>query len=186
MKPPVWLLDIDGVINAVGRTVATNAWPKESWRQLRYRDRSSTGSGLQITVALPVLDLIREVHEAGLAEVRWHTSWQDAAPRLAVELGLPVFAVAAAPEFHAGTRQGWWKVPAVRRVLADEGRAVVWTDDDASHDLGHTERAELAALGRLLIVSPDPLTGLCKRHLAKISEFLNQDNPFRVGVVLPA
>lgn len=77
-----------------------------------------------------------------------------------------------APEYKDSGVEHWWKAPAARRVLAEEGRDLLWTDDDADEELGRDERAELARLGRLLIVCPDPRTGLCKKHLRRIDQFL--------------
>jgi len=179
MAMPVWLLDIDGVINAaVGpKRPPTHAWPASEWIDTsadgidRGRVRTRTW---RILAARPVLDLIRSVHEQGRAEIRWHTTWQETAREVATALDLPEFAVQDAPEFYQLEeelrRDRWWKLPAVWRVLA-EGRRVLWTDDDASTDLTTAQKATLAAAG-CHVVSPDPMTGLCKRHLREIDEFL--------------
>ncbi len=177
MLPPVWLLDIDGVVNAASRSLPTHAWPRDVWRQIEAED--AEGLSWPIKAAQPVVDFIRDVHHRGRAEIRWHTTWQRDAVDLGRRLGLPEFGVAAAPEFAELDkyldRGRWWKLPAARRVLADEGRALLWTDDDADTDLRGEERAQLARLGRLLIVCPDRRTGLCKRHLRRIDAFLPLD-----------
>lgn len=176
---PVWLLDIDGVLNAAvgpGRP-PTQAWPKDQWIDTsadaidRGRAKPRTW---RILAAKPVVDFIRSVHESGRAEIRWHTTWQDLAREVSQALKLPEFAVQDAPEFWAIEeelrRDRWWKLPAVWRVLTD-GRRVLWTDDDAEHDLKPQQKATLAAAG-CHIVSPNPMTGLCKRHLREIDEYL--------------
>lgn len=177
-RVPVWLLDIDGVINAAVRPKAsmpTHAWPASDWIDTKADGRSQTW---RIVAATSVLDFIRSVHHDGLAEIRWHTTWQELSTEVAEALDLPEFSVQEAPEFDDVEeylrRDRWWKLPAVWRVLRNEGRRVVWTDDDASTDLTTDQNTRLAAAG-CLIVSPDPMTGLCSKHLRKIAAFLDAD-----------
>lgn len=171
-RPPVWLLDVDGVINAV-TAKPPPAWPADQWV---VTSGHADGATWPIRAARPVLDFIALAHEQGRAEVRWHTTWQHDALALAEALGLPEFGVQDAPEYAARTdalRRGrWWKLPAAQRVMQDEGRSLLWTDDDAAWDLGREQEAYLASLGSLLVVAPSQQTGLCKRHLRLIDEFL--------------
>jgi hypothetical protein len=162
---PVWLLDVDGVINAFRRQ-PQGSWPRRSWTRVRV-------AGFEINAALPVIAFLREVHRRGLAEIRWHTTWQELSLDLGDALGLPTFHVQEAPEFAGrDTEETWWKLPAARRVLADEGRPVVWTDDDAAY-LAPGDRKQLALIGpRLLIVAPDDRTGLNQADLDQIHLFL--------------
>lgn len=170
MRPPVWLLDLDGVVNAASRTFPTHAWPRQAWRQIEAEDEE--GLTWPIKAAGPVIDFIRAVHESGRAEIRWHSTWQEYSLNVGRLLGLPDFGVQEAPEYKEFDADRWWKTPAARRVLGGEGRDLLWTDDDADRELAPDERAELAAMGRLLIVCPDSKTGLCGRHLRRIDEFL--------------
>lgn len=167
---PVWLLDVDGVVNvAVGPgRPPVNVWPGREWVEVR-------AAGVRVLAARPVLALIRQAHQAGRAEIRWHTSWQEQAVELGEMLGLPPFPVQEAPEYHRRDERdrvggAWWKLPAVWRLLA-EGRRVLWIDDDASMDLRPEQRATLRTAG-CHIISPDPFSGLCKRHLRMIDEYL--------------
>jgi hypothetical protein len=175
--PPVWLLDVDGVVNAVTaprRKPPLHVWPDGQWVDTKVWGNRQRW---RIVAAQPVLDFIRSVHELGRAEVRWHTTWQDSANQLGEALGLPEFPVQDAPEFAEpewpGSR-GWWKLPAVWRVLA-EGRPVLWTDDDAKTDLRPEQKATLAAAG-CRVIAPDPFTGLTPKHLRQIDEFLPKEN----------
>jgi len=168
---PIWLLDIDGVINAATLRPPTYVWPADTWIQTKV-------IGLRIMAAQPVLDFIREVHEQGRAEIRWHSTWQDDAPKLGAELGLPAFPVADAPEYDQRLKQrafgldGWWKRPAAERVLA-EGRPLVWTDDDITWSLGRRGQDEIRQLGPALLIAPDDRTGLTPKHLRHIADFLD-------------
>lgn len=172
MNPkPVWLLDIDGVINACNgpRSQPGGSWPKRNWITVQV-------DGFTIVAAKPVLEFINHVHRCGRAEIRWHSTWQQRSLLVGAALGLPVFPVQGASEFTTYTslsrRPRWWKLPAARRVLQFEGRPLLWTDDDAV-DLDTQLRKRMAALGQpLLIVAPDTQTGLTAADLASIDAFL--------------
>lgn len=176
MTVPVWLLDIDGVVNAATKEPDPNVWPREAWIRTHAE---SHGHRWPILVAQPVVDFIVAVHKQGRAEIRWHTTWQDDANALGEAVGLPEFPVQDAPEFHtvyqrgeSDRGEGWWKYPAAHRVVVDEHRTLLWTDDDITWSLGRRGSGELRALGSALLVSPNDRTGLCKRHLRQIDEFL--------------
>lgn len=163
---PVWLLDIDGVVNAATRGIApAYAWPADDWIDTRA---SNNGKSWRILAARPVLDYIRSVHESGTAEIRWHSTWQQYANNASDALRLPHFPVQDAPEFLARGDE-WWKLPAALRVL-EEGRGLVWTDDDAD-DLTADQRDQLRGA---LVLAPAVETGLCRSHLRKIETFLTE------------
>lgn len=176
MKPPVWLLDVDGVLNAQSAKPPRSVWPADAWLRFAYTDRRD-GTDYPVLVAQPVVDFVRCVHDAGRAEIRWHTTWQDQANVLGVRLGLPAFPVHDAPEYAAAGGDGrgvnWWKLPAARRVVADEGRALLWTDDDARFNLAVPAARAALAGGRTLVVAPHGSCGLSRRQLREISEFLD-------------
>jgi hypothetical protein len=163
------LLDIDGVVNAYGgrAKLPTHAWSEDDWIVTR-------ANGFNIWAARPVLEFIRKTHEAGLAEIRWHTTWQNDAQILADALDLPTFEVQPAPEFkdYIERKRGWWKLPAAQRVVGEEKRRLVWTDDDAAWSLHGGQEAALRALGDVLVVAPSEQTGLCRKHLRLIGDFM--------------
>lgn len=172
LLPPVWLLDIDGVINATASKGDPTVWPRDTWRAEKLE---AGGMRLPILVAQPVLDFITEVHERGLAEIRWHTTWQELAPTVfAPTFDLPVFPVQASPEYGDGWSEShpgaWWKLPAAGRVVNVEGRRLVWTDDELTlfgsvpHIHGISEHA--------LLVAPRQLLGLTGKNLKAIRGFL--------------
>lgn len=170
---PVWLLDVDGVINAVGDRPPTHVW-RGGWMRRRV-------TNFPIMAAKPVLDFINRMHRIGLVEVRWHTTWQECALELGEVLGLPVFPVQDAPEFlRRGPR--WWKLPAAERVALVEGRPLVWTDDDLALRTTYVGRAlsQMREEVPVLTVAPDAQTGLTPRHLRKIEAFL-RDRQSGVG-----
>lgn len=179
--PPVWLLDIDGVINAISRKPDRNVWPAHQWARTTA---NGGGTDWPILVATPVLDFLRRVHTERLAEIWWHTTWQNDAVNLAKALDLPHFPVRPCPEFGARKQalagaapisvcKTWWKLPAAELVVGIERRSLVWTDDDAKWELaGHGGAGALNKLAPTLVVSPQTHTGLTPKHLRQIEEFL--------------
>ncbi len=175
---PIWLLDIDGVLNATSMKLPTHIYPTAAWTRQHV-------DGFQITAAKPVLDLLCKVHEEGLAEIRWHTTWQDRAPDVGAAFGLPEFDVQwtdewpdsgekAAQRIMAGY-PNWWKHPAVYRLVAS-GRKVLWTDDDIFGSLPAVHRQNLKKIGKVRMVSPTSLYGLQPGELRLISKFLKEWN----------
>jgi hypothetical protein len=166
---PVWLLDVDGVINACTLRPDPNVWPEDQWRREKVH-------GFWITAAQPVLDFITRVHKDGLAEIRWHTTWQRDAALIEEAFGLPPLPVQDCPEFAtAHTSERWWKLPAAERVVMEEGRALVWTDDDIDYSISGKDAGALGVMRqarRILAISPSDRTGLTPKHLRRIDEFL--------------
>jgi len=166
---PVWLLDVDGVINALraGWSAAPETvqiWsPADNYDyRLRYEPR--------------LVDAIREIHVSGRAEVVWCTTWCSEADLLEEKFGLPPLAKAFTERF-TGEAASRAKVAAAREVIA-AGRRLVWTDDVEVER--HAEECEpWAADGRALLIGPNPSRGLRPRHVQEIEEFL------RVGLEAP-
>lgn len=189
MTVPVWLLDVDGVVNAATKKPDPNVWPADDWVQGRASDDKRSWP---ITYARPVAAFIREVHEQGRAEIRWHTTWQEWAHAVSRLLGLPEFPIQEAPEwaeFLVGDRvklhdDEWWKIGAALRVVEEEKRPLLWTDDDADSvwNLPYDVRTRIVTAQPTLIVAPAPETGLCRRHLRQIDEFLTEHAPAKTTV----
>jgi hypothetical protein len=176
--PPVWLLDIDGVLNAVSAE-PPDVWPADCWVRA---EATCTGVDWPLLVARPVLDFVWRVHRTARAEIRWHTTWQHEAAGVAHALRLPEFAVQPSPEFDARRDQRvggaapvgatWWKLGAAER-LVDDGRTLVWTDDDADVQLGRRAREHrLRGMSTALIVAPRTEIGLTPADLGAIDAFL--------------
>jgi len=173
---PIWLLDIDGVINVVSNDPAP-VWEDDEWITGEAQGNRYTW---KIRAGRPVCDFIREVHDKGLAEIRWHTTWQHQAQNVADLLDLPTFPVHPAPEYRPGhwsssTATGtWWKLPAAWRLLAEEQRPLVWTDDDIDIYLTDEQAFSLRNVASgVLLVSPDHKCGLVQKELDKITVFLD-------------
>lgn len=175
---PLWLLDIDGVVNALATGIPTGAWPRDAWVQrmvpIELPGRGTTT--LPVLAARPVLEFLTAVSDAGRAEIRWHSTWRaTAATALAPMLGLPRFGISVAPEWQDQPTGTWWKLPAAERAIS-AGRRLVWTDDDL--DTYRRDQRTAAALAAMdaypeaLVLPVDPRTGLTPDDLARIDAFL--------------
>lgn len=165
---PVWLLDIDGVINAVAKKPDINTWPRETWHSVDVV--ASDGFAYPILYSTGVTDFIREMSQR--VDIRWHTTWQVDALSLGEKLGLPVFPVASAPEFRSVAvrfSSVWWKIGAAERVVFDEERKLIWTDDDLWSEARNVEHIAT----NNCLVAPPTNTGLLKKHLNHILEWLD-------------
>lgn len=197
--PPLLLLDVDGVLNALAddaRDLA--AWPW--WDSGRAR---AGGRSWPIRWAPAVVDRLRGWHEAGAVELQWLTTWgHDANDELAALLGMPRLAVAgtyddepdpgvpepgvagpgralshaavapAAPDPLSGH---WWKYDVVRRVLREHRqRTLVWVDDELHSPTGPFRRWADAE-PRVLAVGPDPRSGLVPADLDAVAAVLGGD-----------
>lgn len=169
---PVMLLDLDGVINAIGDLGPD--LPLKDWK--RGTACSSPGNDWPIRWSPTTVAFLNDIHARGLVEIRWHTTWQIAAWNVSDLVGLPRFDIAVAPENNwdqVAMKRRWWKLPAALRVEFEENRPLIWCDDDISWQLGPESQKALRANGRVLLVSPSQETGLAPRHYDKINKFLS-------------
>lgn len=183
---PVWLLDIDGVINAIGGSaVYQGRWPDATWleteMEVELEEPWKFADGrneVYLKVAQPVRDFIRDVHDQGLAEIRWHTTWREEAWKLSRWLGLPMFPIHHAPEYfqtqNLNPNTLWWKLYGANRVLADEGRPLLWTDDGIRYEVPEDSRVYLDP--HSLIIAPDDRYGLSPSDLDQIRNYLEKEH----------
>lgn len=169
---PLWLLDIDGVVNALAAGPLPEVWPEHAWIQrLIITEIPEQGMmTLPILAARPVLDFIAEVHHSGRAEIRWHSTWRaSAVTAFAPSLGLPTtIPISVAPEWSDRSIAQWWKLGAADRAVAS-GRTLVWTDDDLRI---YRDDAERLASASSLLIGPSSETGLTPEELNRIDRFL--------------
>lgn len=168
---PVILLDVDGVVNALGRE-EDHAWPDA-----------------EINTAFPVfaggdrgwpIYTSKRLGEALLAldvNIVWLTTWKyDANVAISPLVGLP-------DDLHVGDyerrkfSEGFqdWKMNFVYGFLGDFSGPVVWIDDEAVPGYFKEELdsdPELAS--RILIVEPDSYSGLAPYHVEFIADWLER------------
>jgi hypothetical protein len=166
--PPVVLLDVDGVLNAV------QPRRPEGWRR-------GTFSGFVLTWDPTVTARLRGLHESGRVELQWLTTWTDRADELLAEpMGLPRGLRIHGREgvlstgFRGQLRglHGWWKLAAARAVAkAEPGRRIVWIDDDLAVPAADTSEW-LATNAQVLVVAPDLVAGLTHGELDRVEAWL--------------
>lgn len=166
--PPILLLDVDGVLNAVQMDLPTG------WRREIY-------NGFVLSWDPTVTARLHGLHESGRVELQWLTTWTENADRLLAEpMGLPrglrthgredVAPTGFGGEFRGISR--WWKLAAARAVVAAEpGRRIVWIDDDLAEQAEDTGEW-LAAHAHVLVVAPDLVTGLTHAELDRVEAWL--------------
>lgn len=170
---PLWLIDIDGVLNAY-------AYPrrqKDSWKWGWVENKMvPTKSGtFNIWVASGLVEFLNKAHASNRVDMRWCTTWADEANSVfAPAFGLPSLPVAAYPD---NTAILWKHAPAYEALK--NGRRLIWTDDDAIDARAHIDLLErvrahpdLEFNRDLLIIEPEGTLGLTPEDCERISAFL--------------
>lgn len=160
MTTTVWLLDVDGVINA----------PRAGWDTQPQRSHVTTdGIPFRLSWEPRVVAAIRRLHTTvDSLDIRWCTSWCHWAGQLERLWELPRLSRA----FHEpinGAALSIAKLAAAREVLA-QGHRLIWTDDTEVPEWGEVHD-ELTAGGRALLIAPDDRVGLQPEHLQQIEDF---------------
>jgi hypothetical protein len=178
---PLWLLDIDGVINAFEHP-RMQRWSipglpvdKEENDRLadtftdveQFRVPTSDGSIFTFVTSMTLVREIIRLHRSGLVEIAWLTTWQhDAVDEVSPIFGFPVFPVAATED------GGWeWKTEAAMEALRLR-RPIIWTDDDAITLEAETLFSESDVPH--LLIAPSPEAGLTPAHMKMIEDFLRR------------
>jgi hypothetical protein len=157
MSLTVWLLDVDGVVNA-----ARPGWGAAPATGTAYSD----GLPYRMRWAPPLITRIRAL--PATVVIRWCSTWCADAEQVERLVGLP----------HLGRAWNYpvtsaeapaVKLAAARQVLA-QGHRLIWTDDDAVPPRGPV-RDELTSGGRALLIAPKAKRGLQPEHLDTIESF---------------
>ncbi|WP_435204296.1 hypothetical protein [Micromonospora sp. bgisy143] len=161
---PVWLLDVDGVINA-----NRPGWGGPPRKSQVWSDTDQVSYVVRWAPAL--IDRIRSLRASGIMDIRWCTTWCLDARRLEYLWHLPPLprAITADP-MPRGPACWPLKLAAARAVLA-QGRKLVWTDDEALPPPG-PPRDQLTAGGQALLIAPNSNHGLQPDDLDRIESFV--------------
>lgn len=157
---PVWLLDIDGPVNA----------NRPGWGAA---PRKATCAGLTIRWAPALIVRIHELRRAGLVDIRWCSTWCGYPGQLAeLERVVGLRLESAIGDRSLSRTWADLKVEAVENALA-AGHRVVWTDDDevAAARALRPEIATAEADGRALLIQPKSNRGLQPADLDEIEAF---------------
>ncbi len=177
------LIDVDGVINALGRKAASLwGWSPESLRQKRIM-------GYSIAWSSEFLESLAALHEREDVEVFWLTTWLDEA----------VDQLSHHAEFEAGkawtvlghepfkrdnpwTRgkpglpqnvNDWWKLDAAQEHFTLRQNRFVWIDDDLRFSAEANEWVASLQTGAAHTLSPSSGTGVTKDEWQKVLDWID-------------
>ncbi|MCL1869870.1 MAG: HAD domain-containing protein [Promicromonosporaceae bacterium] len=178
--PPVWFLDIDGVVNAFPSWVTPHRADYER-TEVAVSDGEIFGV-FPIQYRPSVVEFVNRAHREGLAEVRWLTTWgRHARQAFAPAVGFDAFDVAADPPSAGGAfrsiySRDWWKLGAIREAIGSSGHRFVFTDDDLSRETSEV-LAGWFGEEQMLLVAPAPRVGLADGEIERIAAFLQVTSP---------
>lgn len=146
----VWLLDVDGVINA--SKAGWSAPPYSGWA---YANSDSW----RMRWSPQLIERIRKVHNTGRVEILWATTWVGYTAQLERLFKLPALLSAGAMSMSVEDKQ-----TAALEVL-DSGRRLIWTDDEAIPYSWFSDHDRL-------LIRPRSNRGLRPEHLDLIDNFV--------------
>ncbi len=162
---PVWLLDVDGVLNA-----ARPGWDVSPDQARAVVD----GVSYRLRWAQPMVDRVRAMATGGAVEVRWATTWVDHIAQIEASLGLPRLPTAFSGLGSHLAKAATQKLDAALHTVEVERRPLIWTDDDAIPEHGPMlDRLRRAGVP-VLLLSPRTGIGLQPEDLDDIDAFLDE------------
>lgn len=181
----IWLLDFDGVVNAMSARGGRTYW--DDWRSatVDHPEAELTRSGRLVRVPLlwseTVVATVAAAVRAGI-DVRWLSTWRAHTATLpAIIPGLPTLPYldesilhGAAPGLDPSLRSysGPWKVE-VAKAFVPEGVPLLWTDDAVSIDmLSQSWRRNRD--GPTTFIRPRQATGLAQREVREIKDWIER------------
>ncbi len=158
---PIWLLDVDGVLNAVNRKPPVGRGHWQHFEQKRC-------NGYILTWAPELIERIRALVDAGKVDIHWLTTWWNMIHELPWREWHGLQVANTEQEYRAHCE--WWKLPVAQR-LYQPGRKMVWTDDDlrfvrGAQDWLADKRQDVLA------IAPHTMLGLSPAHMDAIDNFL--------------
>lgn len=163
---PIWLLDVDGVINCL------NHYDRPPYIMKLC---AANGRSWPISYRQAVVDFINRMATSGTVDVWWLTTWGHEAPvDLSEKLGIVELPVASDPY----DTFAWWKWDVVKNFPEWHDRPLIWTDDDLRYckdsqfwiKIGNESRPERG--GHRLGIATDRLLGLTDENLSMIEQFI--------------
>lgn len=179
MAKPLLLVDVDGVLNALGPWLKYGDDPNDAPHSFANDGvwEADGGSGLSFTITLPRGVKKRLAYLATVFETVWCTTWGvtargEIAPGLGIGQDWDVIDLDLKRSMlPSGQLARTWKLPTVWEWCAKNavGRDVAWIDDDLQGDTmwwiaDRTEKDH----GRTLPLLIDPETGLTAKNVRSL------------------
>lgn len=162
----VWLLDVDGVLNA-----SSPGWSAAPYKGRAFADVDE----YKLRWAPALVTRIKALRATGLVDVVWCTTWCPWADQIERIMGFPGLGRAWVDD-----KRGWYAREAKRGAAADvlaRGKRLVWTDDEAFP----YDRSGFPA-DRALLIAPKPSRGLQPADMDAIEAFVRPIPPMSGGV----
>lgn len=179
---PVWLLDFDGVVNAISSKGGKSVWP--IWETARVPHPSYPTKTLPLLWSPAVVDTIRHAVDAGV-DVRWLTTWREHTKTLPEVIhGLPDIPwldesvlsdeVASTLDPDQRMASGMWKFEVARAYVPDDA-PLLWTDD--SYWIMSWSKEVPAWVSKrgapTELIQPTETLGLVQRQVRAIREWID-------------
>lgn len=186
---PMWLLDFDGVINALSKRGGRTFWDDWNYATVPHPEGQTSQRGSLIQLPLlwsqTVVDTVAAAVDAGV-DVRWLSTWREHIRLLpSILTGMPeipwldesVLDAAAASGLDSGERMvsGPWKI-AVARAAVPSAAALLWTEDALSVDM-LSEGWRNSRTATTTFIRPHPAQGLIRRDIATIRDWVRKHAP---------
>lgn len=173
MSRPVWLLDFDGVINALSSRGGKSVW--DTWRTARITDPENFVGSYPLLWSPAVVSTVALAVDCGV-DVRWLTTWKQHTVLLpAVVEGLPnglPWISDDGIDIDSDKHPQRWKPFAARAAVSDDA-PLLWTDDCLDYILTTDDRSWLRTRrGGSTLIVPRGTIGLSQRNIREINEWI--------------
>lgn len=172
---PVWLLDYDGVLNALAPHGDTKVWSE--WK---VQGKGSNPDSIPWHLWAPeAVKVVAEAHAAGV-RVIWLTTWMEMTQRLHETITELPAGLEFLTDHGAGSvgPSRHWKANAAMMTVP-YGVPLLWTDDDLNRRLVREKAVKewLASRGDTTLMCPRKEHGLTPEHVTKIREWIAVHTP---------
>lgn len=181
----IWLLDFDGVINALSKRGGHAYWPQWSTATVTHPEGDLTRAGAPVLLPLlwspAVIAAVGEAVCAGI-DVRWLSTWREHTQLLpAIIPGLPNLPWLDETILNAPARasldprlameSGHWKVE-VAKAYVPADATLLWTEDSLTVDV-LSESWRRSRTASTTLIRPRPATGLVSRQVNEIRTWIS-------------
>lgn len=170
MSNKTWLIDFDGVVNAVSRKGDTNVW--KDWKQTKLMGWDD--HGYPVNYSQTVVDLIAYAVSQGV-NVVWLSTWAEETKQFPQAIpGMPELPfIGSQRDIHnvSYPDKTHWKLDAAREYV-DPGHDLLWTEDEAYLTEVIASEWRLLRPGKTTVINPYTPIGLSQRQVEQIMTWI--------------